>query len=347
MTAQLHVVMGGAGAIGRGVINALRECQLEVIAVERSKTVAGVTTRRADLLDAAQTDRATADATHIYLCVGISYNTRAWRTEWPTVMRNTIAAANSAGARLIFVDNVYMYGAPLAVPFSESHSQDTHTKKGTVRKAVADQLLAAHRAGAVQAVIGRSADFYGPGATNTNLYQAVLRRMLAGKSPKSIVRVDVGHTYAYTLDSARALVNLALDESAYGQVWHLPVGEPVTIEEVTAMLNGILSTDLKPIVVPRPLRPVLKLLVKQLREIKEQLYQFDNPYVMSDQRFRDRYPNFKVTPYEDGLRAMVESLRPENACGSTWAIMGHPQREPTRSQMTKTALSMTWQPPRC
>ena len=90
------------------------------------------------------------------------------------------------------------------------------------------------------------------------------------------------------------------------------------------MLNGILSTDLKPIVLPRPLRPVLTLFVKQLREIKEQLYQFDNPYVMSDQRFRDRYPNFKVTTYEDGLRAMVESLSPEHACGSTSAMVANP-----------------------
>jgi len=323
MTAQLHVVMGGAGAIGQGVINALRERQLDVIAVERSKTVPGVTTRRADLLDAEQADCATADATHVYLCVGIPYNTRVWRAEWPIVMRNTIAAANRAGARLIFVDNVYMYGAPLAVPFSEFHSQDTHTRKGAVRKAVADTLLAAHRAGGVQAVIGRSADFYGPGAATTHLYQAVLRRMLAGKSPKSIVRVDVGHTYAYTLDNGRALVDLALDESAYGQVWHLPVGEPVTIEEVTAMLNEIMSTDLKPIVLPRPLRPVLTLFVKQLREINEQLYQFDDPYVMSDQRFRDRYPDFEVTPYEDGLRAMVESLRPEHADWSASPMVGH------------------------
>jgi nucleoside-diphosphate-sugar epimerase len=37
MRAQLHVVMGGAGAIGRAVINALQERQLEAVAVERSK----------------------------------------------------------------------------------------------------------------------------------------------------------------------------------------------------------------------------------------------------------------------------------------------------------------------
>jgi nucleoside-diphosphate-sugar epimerase len=317
--------MGGAGAIGRGVINALRERQLEVMAVERSKTVPGVTTRRADLLDAAQTDHATADATHVYLCVGIPYNTRAWLAEWPIVMHNTIAAANRAGARLVFVDNIYMYGAPLAVPFSESHSQDTHTRKGAVRKAVADTLLAAHSAGKVKAVIGRSADFYGPGAANTNLYQAVLRRMLAGQAPKSIVRIDVGHTYAYTLDNGRALVNLALDEAAYGQVWHLPVGEPVTIGEVTAIVNGILSTDLKPVVLPRPIRPVLTLCVKRLREIKDQLYQFDNPYVMSDHKFRDRYPDFQVTPYEDGLRATVESFTRDPAYRSTSAMAGIPR----------------------
>ncbi|HWT49454.1 MAG TPA: NAD-dependent epimerase/dehydratase family protein [Mycobacterium sp.] len=324
MRGQLHVVLGGAGAIGGAVINTLRERQLEAVAVERSKTVRHVTTLRADLRDAAQTLRVAAHATHVYLCVGIPYNTRAWRAEWPTVMRNTIGACQETGARLIFIDNAYMYGAPLAVPFSEIHSQNTHTRKGAVRKAVADTLLAAHCAGAVRAVIGRSADFYGPGAVNTNLYQVVLKRMLAGKAPKSICRVDVGHTYAYSLDNSRALVNLALDESAYGQVWHLPVGEPVTIEELTAMLNVILSTNLKPIVVPRPIRRVLTGFVKPLREINEVLYQFDNPYIMSDRKFRERYPEFKVTPYAEGMRAMVESFTQQRARRSASAMASNP-----------------------
>jgi nucleoside-diphosphate-sugar epimerase len=306
------------------VINALQQRQLEAVVVERSKTVPGVTTVRADLLDAAQTLRVAAYATHVYLCVGIPYNTRAWQAEWPTVMRNTIGACEKTGARLIFVDNVYMYGAPLAVPFSENHCQNTQTRKGAVRKAVADALLAAHRSGAVRAVIGRSADFYGPGAVNTNLYQTVLKRMLTGKAPKSICPVDVGHTYAYTLDNGRALVKLALDESAYGEVWHLPVGEPVTIGEVTAIVNSTLSTNLKPIVLPSPIRPVLTRFVKPLREIKELLYQFDNPYIMSDQKFRDRYPDFKVTPYQDGMRAMVESFATEHARRSASLTASNP-----------------------
>jgi nucleoside-diphosphate-sugar epimerase len=324
MRAQLHVVLGGAGAIGGAVISALQDRQLEVVAVGRSKAIPGVTTLRADLLEAAQTLRVAADATHVYLCVGIPYSTRAWRDEWPIVMRNTIAACNRLGARLIFVDNVYMYSAPLAVPFSESHSQNTQTRKGAVRKAVADTLLAAHHSGAVRAVIGRSADFYGPGAVNTNLYQVVVKRMLAGKAPKSICPVDVGHTYAYTIDNGRALVNLALDESAYGQVWHLPVGEPVTIEDATTIVNGILSTNLKPIVLPRPVRRVLTRFVQPLRELQEVLYQLDNPYIMSDLKFRDRYPDFKVTPYEEGIRAMVESFTPQDARSSASATASNP-----------------------
>ncbi|HWS93625.1 MAG TPA: NAD-dependent epimerase/dehydratase family protein [Mycobacterium sp.] len=324
MRGQLHVVMGGAGAIGRAVISALQERQLEAVAVERSKTIPDVTTLRADLLDAAQTLRATACATHVYLCVGIPYSTRAWRAEWPIVMRNTIAACNRAGARLIFVDNTYMYTAPLAAPFSESHAQNTQTRKGAVRKAVADTLFAAHRSGAVRAIIGRSADFYGPAAVNTNLYQMVLKRMLAGKAPKSICPANVGHTYSYTLDNGRALVNLALDESAYGQVWHLPVGEPVTLEEVTALVNAILLTNLKPIVLPRPIRLAVTRLVKPLREINEVLYQFDNPYIMSDLKFRERYPEFKLTPYDEGLRATVESFIPQRAHRSASAMAGNP-----------------------
>ncbi len=136
----------------------------------------------------------------------------------------------------------YCFPSPLTVPFDENQLQNPASRKGRVRKKTTDLLLQACNSGRIKAVIGRSADFYGPGAVNSSLYSSFLQRMLDGKAPMFIGMGGVKHTYAYTGDVGKALVCLALDEACCGQVWHLPVSEPLTIEEITAKVNKILGS---------------------------------------------------------------------------------------------------------
>jgi nucleoside-diphosphate-sugar epimerase len=310
MSKEQHVVLGGSGAIGQAVIKALQQKNREVRAVERTKAVAGVETRMADLLNQDEATEAIAGASHVYMCVGLPYRSNVWQSDWPKIMESVIKACESTGARLIFFDNIYMYGpSPLTVPFDETHAQNPTTKKGVARKEAADALLKAHTAGRIQAFIGRSADFYGPGAVNSPFYIQFLERMLAGKNPQILNSANVIHTYAYTLDNGRALVELAIDQSAYGQVWHLPVGEPVTLQEIITKMNKIMGSQFKLSQMPRPLLGLVGLLVPPVKEVKEMLYQFDDPYVMSDAKFRAAYPQFVTTNYNAGLEAMIDSFK--------------------------------------
>jgi hypothetical protein len=64
----------------------------------------------ADLSDLDQTVRAVAGSSVVHLLVGLKYDVREWRVLWPRIMSNTIEACKRAEARLIFFDNVYMYG---------------------------------------------------------------------------------------------------------------------------------------------------------------------------------------------------------------------------------------------
>ena len=41
---------------------------------------------------------------------GLKYDLRVWQELWPRIMANTIEACKRAQAKLIFFDNVYMYG---------------------------------------------------------------------------------------------------------------------------------------------------------------------------------------------------------------------------------------------
>lgn len=304
---SLQTVLGASGSVGRAVVEELLNRGLPVRAVSRSLDKPGVATVPADLLQPYEAQRAIEGSTHVYLCVGLPYTAKVWQRDWPVLMRNVIAACSANAARLIFLDNVYMYGpAPLQVPFDENHPQQPVSEKGKARKKTLNLLKNAMKEGEVEALIGRSADFYGPYATNSMLYVSFLERMLKGKAPQLLFPPDVPHTYSDTVDIGRALVALALAEDAYGQAWHLPVNPPITMEEATAIFNQHLGTALKASMMPFWVQRLLSLFIPPLREVREMNYQFRSPYIMSDQKFRERFPDFAVTGYEEGLGRMVQ-----------------------------------------
>lgn len=310
MTNELHTVLGASGASGMAVIRALRNRKLRIRAVARRGQVPGIETVHADLLQPKQVLDAVQDATHVYLCVGLPYRARVWASEWPLLMKQVIHACARNGARLIFLDNAYMYGpAPLSTPFNEQHPQQPISKKGAARKEATECLLEAMADNRLKAVIGRSADFYGPYAVNSMWYISFLENMLRGKPPQILGREQIPHTYAYTLDNGRALVALALDETTFGQVWHLPVGEPITFGEILEGCNRELGTTFKLEYLQPWLRKVLSVFIPPIREVEEMLYQFEHPYVMNDDKFKNHFPDFKTTPFQQGLRAMIDSFR--------------------------------------
>lgn len=307
---DLHLVLGGSGAVGQAIIHELKEHSFAVKAVERRKKAEGVETIQADLKDPEKTTDAIRGATYVYLCIGLEYSAKVWSSDWPLIVANVIEACALTQANLIFLDNVYMYGnAPLSVPFDETESQNPDSKKGIVRKKIAATILSAHKAGKVRAVIGRSADFYGPNCINSSLYVMVLKRMLRGKMPQWFGKPKSEHTYAFTSDNGRALVELALDPTTYGEVWHLPVGTKITTEDFIGLINNELQTNYPISFAPRPLFNLLALFVPLVKELKEMMYQFDQPYVMSYEKFGAKFPNFKVTSYEAGIKQMVDSFK--------------------------------------
>lgn len=305
---MLHVVLGANGAIGLNVCFELHRRQIP------SRTVARTphpNYKQADITDARQTLHACEGASHIHLCAGLQYNLEVWRRDWPRIMDNVIAAAEANNARVIFIDNMYMYGpAPLQVPITEEHPQEPPSKKGAVRKQIAASLLDAHRSGRVKALIARAPDFYGSGASNSLIYQLLLSKMLAGQRPSWLGDPNLRHSFGHVGDIARAMVTLALDDEAYGQVWHTPTPrEAITITQIHAMLAAELSASSSIRVIPRWTLRALKWFVPILREIEEMAYQCDSDYVFSSAKFEARYPDFTITPYEEGIRQMVASFR--------------------------------------
>lgn len=313
MTSPLHLILGD-GVVGRAVADELARRGLPHALASRTAPdgpAAAVPHRRVDALDLDGLRAATADVSHLYLTLGLPYNTRVWQRDWPRVIDNAIAAARENGCRLVMFDNVYPYGpAPLRVPMREDHPWQAASRKGAVRQAVDERLHRAARDEGVRMLIARSADFYGPGVRNSLLYAAAIERQLQGKAAQCLSNPDLPHSYTYTGDAGRALVQLALDEQAYGQDWHLPTAEPApTTRELLTLSAQLLGAPQGVQVLPRPVLALLQWFVPLLREVREMLYQGDHAYVFSSAKFMQRYPDFRVTPYAEGIAEMVRSLQ--------------------------------------
>ncbi len=306
---DLHVILGAGGAIGTPLAAELLAKGKRLRTVSRSGAGPEAAERvRADLTDGAAVARAVEGCSTAYLLAGLAYDRKVWRETWPRIMRNVVAACRSKGARLIFLDNVYMYGK-VAGPMTEATPVRPASAKGAVRAEIAGFLQDEMAAGRVTALIARSADFYGPHAERSSMPAIlVLQRLAAGKAARVLVRADAKHSYTYTLDCARALYLLAGADDAFGHVWHLPTAHPpLTGREFVELAARELGAPARFTVTPRWVMRAAGVFDTLMREVGEMLYQNETDYVFDSSRFERRFA-FIPTPYEQGIRETVRRM---------------------------------------
>ncbi len=291
MSNELHVLFG-AGQVGSTLARRLLDAGKRVRIAKRTP---GGAPPRAEVIqgDAADPEfcaRAAAGAATVYHCMNPPYDARRWAELVPRWMDNLIAAAGRVGARLVVLDNLYMLGRPGGRPLDEDTPLNPCSRKGEIRARAAERLFDAHRRGDVLATTGRASDYYGPEGTETHLGDQFWRRALAGKTAWVLVSPDAVHTYHYVPDVAAGLMTLGgAAADAYGRPWMLPCAPAETMRQLVARFSGALGRDIRVSGVPRWAVKALGVLVPLVREVDEMLYQWDEPFVVSDRRFQERF----------------------------------------------------------
>jgi nucleoside-diphosphate-sugar epimerase len=160
-------ILGAGGDIGNKLAKLLaaRNQPFRLVGRNPSATTGATETVAADITDEEQTIRAVAGSSIVHLLVGLKYDHKIWQEMWPRIMRNTIEACKRAGAKVIFFDNVYMYGK-VAGRMTEETPFNPCSKKGEIRANIATTLIDAWKSGALTGMIARAADFYGPDTRN-------------------------------------------------------------------------------------------------------------------------------------------------------------------------------------
>jgi nucleoside-diphosphate-sugar epimerase len=259
----------------------------------------------ADLTKPELIEKAVAGSEVVYLLIGLDYNLKVWQQHWPAIMQATIHACVKHNAKLVFFDNVYMYDISAIPHMTENSAINPPSKKGEVRKQVADMLLSEVKAGKLTALIARSADFYGPNNHKSFLIEVVYNNIKKGKKANWFINADKKHSFTYTPDAAKATALLGNTADAYGQVWHLPTDKnTLTGREMISLFSKEMNSPGKIFLLPKWLLQVLGLFIPLMREMPEMMYQYDREYFFDSSKFDQRF-NFAATTYQQGVKDTI------------------------------------------
>lgn len=302
-----HVVLG-TGAIGRAVMNELVTRGESVCMVNRSgkmdEAPAGVEVLAADLYDSAKVKEVTRGAKAVYQVSQPRYF--EWTTKFMPLQNAIIDGMAGSGAKLVLVENLYMYGETEGKPMTEDTPHNAHTRKGKARSALSHAAFEAHRTGKVQVTAGRGSDFFGPWGLMTSAMGArTFYPMIAGKGAGLVGNVDVPHTHTYIPDFGKALVILGEREEANGQAWHVPNDNPrVTQREMAQMIADELGVPLKFSAMGKTMMMIGGLFIPEAKESVEMMYEFEKPFIVDSSRFEKTF-GMKATPMKDAIKETV------------------------------------------
>jgi nucleoside-diphosphate-sugar epimerase len=297
---ELNVVFG-TGPLGISVARELIARGKRVRLVNRSGKADAP--KDAEIVKGDATDLKTVrsicnGASVVYNCASPAYT--EWPQKFPPIMDGIIEGAASAEAKLIFGDNLYMYG-PITGRLKEDLPYKATGHKGRTRAAVANRLIDAHKSGKVQAAIGRSSTFFGPGVLTSMMGERVFAPALKGETASLLGSLDQPHTYTFINDFARGLVTLGEHEEALGNVWHIPSAETITTREFVDLIFKEAGYPTKVRVAPKLLVSMMSLFNPMIRELKEVLYQHEQPFIVDHSKYKEAFGDTS-TPHKEAIR---------------------------------------------
>jgi nucleoside-diphosphate-sugar epimerase len=311
---ELHVVYG-SGPVGTAVVETLLEQGKQVRVVTRSGAPKHLPVQaemiRGDATDPTDARWACAGATHVYNCTNPADYHR-WPEQFPPLQRGVLEGAAANGAKLIVMENLYMYGPHGGVPMTETMPMNGHGSRSSTRAQMTEELFAAHRSGKVRVASVRASDLFGAHVTESLVGARLFEPVLAGKPAQLFGNLDLPHSVSYIRDVGRAMVMVGAHDVALGRAWHAPNAPTVTLREFVRLLGeeaGItprVSAPARP--VARALLPLVGLLVPPMRGIAENMYIGYEPYIVDHRAYAEAFGDH-ATPLPEAIRATGQWYR--------------------------------------
>ncbi len=305
----MHTILGAGGPVANALTRELMNANETIRLVSRkpvNTTGKNVTWQKADLLNYDEVLSAAKGSTIIYLVAGLVYDKDVWKQQWPIIMQNVINVTKATGARLIFFDNVYMYGLVNGA-MTEDTPYHPSSVKGSIRAGIANMLMDEVKAGNINATIARAPDFYGTDSTNSFVDMMVLSKYAAGQSAQWIGDAGKKHNFIFIEDAGKAMYLLGQNPDSANQIWHLPTPPAITGKQFIEIAASVYKVKPRFFSIKKYMLWLIGLFQKVVMGTVEMYYQYDHDYIFDSSKFEQAF-NFKPTSYEDGITEMSKTL---------------------------------------
>jgi nucleoside-diphosphate-sugar epimerase len=306
----MQTILGSTGVIGKELAKSLIQYTEKIRLVSRNPQKVNKTDElfTADLKIKEQVLKAVEGSEIVYLTVGIPYKINVWQKQWPLIMQNVIDACKTHKTKLVFFDNVYAYGLVNGW-MKEDALYNPISKKGLVRKQIAEMLMNEVDKGNLNAIIARAADFYGPNTPLSFVTATVFENFKKGKKAQWFLDVNKKHSMTYTPDAGKATAILGNTNSAYNQIWHLPTDKnALTGKEFIELSAKAFGVNPDYMVLKKWMIKMAGLFIPIVKESFEMLYQNEYDYLFDSTKFEKAF-NFNPRNYQDGIIETVKSMK--------------------------------------
>ncbi len=305
----MQTILGANGQIGEELARELKRSftsDIRVVSRKAKKVNDTDTVFSADLSIREKAIKAVEGSEIAYFTLGLPMDSVLWETQFPLITQNVIEACKITETKLVFFDNTYMYPQDDRV-LTEQTPFAPVGRKGRIRKEMAEMVLKEMQSGALEAVICRAPEFYGPGKTQSITNSLIFDRIKEGKKLRVPLSAGKKRSLIWTPDASRATALIGNTPDAFGQTWHLPVDEshPAYSEFIT-LAAEVYGSELPYTVIPKPVFKLGSLFSRQLKELQELLPRYEHHNVFDDTKFRKRFPDFQVTTYRQGMEQIRE-----------------------------------------
>jgi nucleoside-diphosphate-sugar epimerase len=224
-------------------------------------------------------------------------------------MQNAINACKEVNAKLVFFDNVYMYGR-VDGKMTENTPYKPCSKKGELRAKIVSNLENEIKLKNIKALIARAADLYGPYATKTSMpYIMAISNLMKGKNAQWMIDVNTVHSFSYTVDCGKAMVLLVNNEECFNQTWHMPTfNPPITGKEFIELAALELGKTPGHMVLKKWMVKMAGFFNRTISELYEMLYQYEFDYYFDSTKFNE-YFKYKPINYHNGIHETIEWLK--------------------------------------
>lgn len=303
----MQTILGSNGQIGQELAKELHKnftTDLRLVSRSPKKVNESDQLFPANLLNYEETNQAIIGSEIVYFTAGLPMDSHMWEEQFLIMMANVMKSCIENQTKLVFFDNTYMYDKNND-PQTEDSPFRPVGRKAVVRANMAQMLLDKMNAKEIDAVICRAPEFYGPGKTQSITNTMIFENINHGKKLRVPLSDSSLRTLIWTPDASRAMALIGNTEDAYGQTWHLPCDDSKTYSEIINLSEQILNKKLPYTVLKMWQFNLGSLFSPQLKELKELLPRYQENNIFVSDKFKKRFPEFKITTIEKGIQQIV------------------------------------------